>query len=76
MSFTPIYISVYCGFLLVSLCQLDSPVLFWTGGDNEPLLAICNPPLDCLHQIMHYNHSPTNLSGMPIDKTQRMRFAC
>lgn len=61
--------------LVVSLCQFDSPVLLWTGCDNGALPAICNPPVDCLHQIMHYNHNLTNLLGVPIDKIQRMKFA-
>lgn len=73
-----ITLSSLCNFLcvvVVSLCQFDSPVLLWPGYDNGALLAICNPPFDCLHQILHCNHNLTNLLGASIDKTQRMKFA-
>lgn len=62
-----------CNFLcvvVVSLCQVDSPVLLWPGYDNGALLAICNPPFDCLHQILHCNHNFTNLLGASIDKNE------
>lgn len=39
------------------LRQFDSPVLLWTGCDNEALAAICNPAFHAVLWIIHRNRA-------------------
>lgn len=64
------------GALIVSLRQFDSLVLLWIVCDKEAQHAVCEPPFDYLHQIMHFNHNLTNLLGIPIDKTPALNVPC
>lgn len=43
--------------------QFDSPVLLWTGCDNEALAAICNPAFHAVLRVIHHNHGLTNQLG-------------
>lgn len=53
--------------------QFDSPVLLWTGCDNEALAAICNPAFHAVLWVIHHNYGLTNQLGKAFTQPEKRK---